>query len=77
MVHFTIAESMVIPTMFKVEGELNMKILCLRTDSGRKYLSNEFTIYLQEHKIRRQLTCPNTPKQNGVAERKNRHLAET
>lgn len=26
--------------------------------------------------IRRQLTCPNTPQQNGVAERKNRHLAE-
>ena len=45
----------------KIEGELNMKILCLRTDSGREYLSNEFTIYLQEHKIRRQLTCPNTP----------------
>ena len=61
----------------KIEGELNTKILCLRTDNGREYLSNEFTIYLKEHKIRRQLTCPNTPQQNGVAERKNRHLAET
>ena len=61
----------------KIEGELNMKILCLRTDNGKEYLSNEFTIYLRERKIRRQLTCPNTPKQNGVVERKNRHLAET
>ena len=61
----------------KIEGELNMKILCLRTDNEREYLSNEFTIYLNEHKIRRQLTCLNTPQQNGVAECKNRHLAET
>ena len=51
----------------KIEGELNMKIQCLRTDNGREYLSNEFTIYLKEHKIIRQLTCPNTPQQNGVA----------
>lgn len=61
----------------KVEGELNKEIKCIRTDNGREYLSNEFTNYLKEHKIRRQLTCPNTPQQNGVAERKNRHLAET
>ena len=33
--------------------------------------------YLQENKIRRQLTCPYTPQQNGISERKNRHLAET
>ena len=31
----------------KIEGELNIKILCLRTDNGREYLSNEFTIYLK------------------------------
>ena len=37
----------------KIEGELNMKIICLCTDNGREYLSNEFTIYLKEHKIRR------------------------
>ncbi|GMI77806.1 hypothetical protein HRI_001449800 [Hibiscus trionum] len=61
----------------KIESELNEKIQCLRTDNGKEYLSTEFTTYLQEHKIRRQLTCPNTPQQNGVAERKNRHLAET
>ncbi|KAL4272543.1 hypothetical protein GQ457_13G024990 [Hibiscus cannabinus] len=61
----------------KVESELDEKIMCLRTDNGKEYLSTEFTIYLQEHKIRRQLTCLNTPQQNGVAERKNRHLAET
>jgi transposase InsO family protein len=61
----------------KIEGELSKKVKCIRTDNGREYLSHEFTNYLKDHKIRRQLTCPNTPQQNGVAERKNRHLAET
>ena len=31
----------------KIEGELSMKIQCLRTYNGREYLSNEFTIYLK------------------------------
>ena len=60
----------------KIEGELNMNIQCLRTDNEREYLSSDFTMYIKKHKIRRQLTCPNTPQQNGVAEHKNRHLAE-
>ena len=41
----------------KIEGELDKKIQCLRTDNGREYLSNEFTIYLKNHKINSQLTC--------------------
>ena len=61
----------------KIKGELIMKSQCLCTDNGREYLSNEFTIYFKEHRIRWQLTCPNTPQQNGVAEHKNRHFAET
>jgi transposase InsO family protein len=61
----------------KVESDVDKKIQCLRTDNGREYVSHEFDTYLKKHKIRRQLTCPNTPQQNGVAERKNRHIAET
>ena len=45
----------------KIDGELNMKIQCLRIDNGREFLSNEITVYPKEHKIRRQWTCPNTP----------------
>lgn len=60
-----------------VERELGRKIKCLRTDNGGEYTSNEFNNYLKEFNIRRQLTCAKTPQQNGVAERKNRHLAET
>ncbi|CAL1391452.1 unnamed protein product [Linum trigynum] len=60
----------------KVEAELGRRIKVLRTDNGGEYKSDEFYDYLKRHKIRRQLTCPRTPQQNGVAERKNRHLAE-
>ena len=59
-----------------VEGEIGEKICCLRSDNGGEYTSNEFDQYLHECGIRRQFTCANTPQQNGVAERKNRHLAE-
>nr|CAD1829790.1 unnamed protein product [Ananas comosus var. bracteatus] len=61
----------------KVEGQTGYKIRCMRTDNGGEYTSAEFSAYLRECKIRRQLTCPRTPQQNGIAERKNRHLAET
>ncbi|KAM2723556.1 hypothetical protein EV1_026500 [Malus domestica] len=58
------------------EGEVGKKIRCLRTDNGGEYSSREFSQYLRECRIRHQYICANTPQQNGVAERKNRHLAE-
>ncbi|KAE8692620.1 tir-nbs resistance protein [Hibiscus syriacus] len=58
------------------EGEVGKKICCLRTDNGGEYRSNEFSQYLRKCRIRHQYTCANTPQQNGVAERKKRHLAE-
>jgi transposase InsO family protein len=58
------------------EGEVGKKIGCLRTDNGGEYSSSEFSQYLRECRIRYQYTCANTPQQNGIAERKNRHLAE-
>nr|KAJ0210601.1 hypothetical protein LSAT_V11C400160610 [Lactuca sativa] len=63
---------------FKTEAERDGKhrVLRLRSDNGGEYLAKEFVDYLREHKIGRKLTCPNTPQQNRVSERKNRHLAE-
>lgn len=60
----------------KVESELRKSIWCLRINNEREYVSREFDTYLNEHKIRRQLTCPNTPQQNDIAKQKNRHIAE-
>ena len=46
----------------------------LRSDNGREYISNDFCSELNKQGILQQLTCPYTPEQNGVAERKNRHI---
>ncbi|GKV12767.1 hypothetical protein SLEP1_g23879 [Rubroshorea leprosula] len=61
----------------KVEQTVGKKIQCLRTDNEGEYTSKEFSDYLQDNRIRRQLTCPYTPQQNGVTEWKNGHLGET
>ena len=59
-----------------VEKETGMHIKCLRSDGGGEYFSNEFSRFLYEQGIKRQFTCRYTPQQNGVAERKNMHIAE-
>ncbi len=41
-----------------------------------KILSNEFSEYLKEHGIQRKYSCSYSPQQNGVAERKNKHIVK-
>jgi hypothetical protein len=60
-----------------IEKQTQQQLSCLRTYRGGEYLSTEFTTYCKTHGIRRQLITAGTPQQNGVAERKNRHLCET
>jgi hypothetical protein len=57
-----------------VENESNCKMLCLRTDRGGEFTSNEFNEYCCGNGIKRQLTTAYTPQQNEVYERKNRTL---
>ncbi len=59
-----------------VEKEKGVSIKCLRSDGGGEYFSNEFSDYLKEHRIQRKYSCSYSPQQNGVAERKYRHIAE-
>jgi len=59
-----------------VEKEKGVNIKCLRSDGGGEYFSNEFSEYLKEHGIQRKYSCSYSPQQNGVAERKNMHIAE-
>ena len=61
----------------QVEREMSLSLACLRTDRGGEYLSSEFNTYCTRQGIQRQFTAAYTPQQNGVAERKNRHLCET
>ncbi|KAL1204528.1 Retrovirus-related Pol polyprotein from transposon TNT 1-94 [Cardamine amara subsp. amara] len=59
-----------------VTNHFNANIKVLRSDNGGEYTSNTFKAHLANHGILHQTSCPYTPQQNGVAERKNRHLME-
>uniref|UniRef100_A0A1J3DVK1 Retrovirus-related Pol polyprotein from transposon TNT 1-94 n=2 Tax=Noccaea caerulescens TaxID=107243 RepID=A0A1J3DVK1_NOCCA len=59
-----------------VSNHYNAKIKTLRSDNGGEYTSQAFKQYLNKNGIIHQTSCPYTPQQNGVAERKNRHLME-
>eukprot|EP00268_Persea_americana_P059265 TRINITY_DN7252_c0_g2_i3.p1 TRINITY_DN7252_c0_g2~~TRINITY_DN7252_c0_g2_i3.p1 ORF type:complete len:904 (-),score=94.40 TRINITY_DN7252_c0_g2_i3:300-3011(-) len=59
-----------------VENQFSTTIKILRSDSGGEYVSKEFQTFLQSKGIISQRSCPYTPQQNGVSERKNRHLLD-
>ncbi|KAL0641877.1 hypothetical protein Bca4012_102975 [Brassica carinata] len=59
-----------------VSNQYNATVKVLRSDNGGEYISNAFKSHLAKHGIVHQSSCPYTPQQNGVAERKNRHLME-
>jgi hypothetical protein len=52
------------------------KIKILRSDNGGEYTSKEFVSFCRDVGIKRELTTPYNPQQNGVAERKNRTMLE-
>ena len=53
------------------------RIKYLQSDNGTEYLTKEFEDVLDQNGIKRRLTVPHLPEQNGIAERKNRTLIET
>lgn len=59
-----------------VEGEVGMKIRTFRTDRGGEFNSLNFNKFCEQEGIKRNLTAPYTPQQNGVVERKNRTLLD-
>jgi transposase InsO family protein len=59
-----------------VEKQIRQPLSCLRTDRGGEFTSLAFNSYCKLYRIRRQLTVARIPQQNGMAERKNRHLYE-
>ena len=62
---------------FQTATNAGSQIECLRSDNGGEYSSREFHEYLHENGIRHEFTVPNSPQQNGVAERMNRTLIES
>lgn len=59
-----------------VENQFQTKISIFRSDNGTEYFNECLENFLKEKGIQHQSTCRGTPKQNGIAERKNKHLLE-
>ena len=59
-----------------VETQFEKKVKVLRSDNGTEYTNRAMQDFLRGNGIVHQTTCVNTPEQNGVAERKNRHILE-
>jgi transposase InsO family protein len=59
-----------------LETQFSARIKVLRSDSGGEYMSNEFHAFFQSKGIISQRSCPSTPQQNSVTERKNHHLLD-
>ncbi|GJT67256.1 retrovirus-related pol polyprotein from transposon TNT 1-94 [Tanacetum coccineum] len=79
-VYFLKNKSEVFNTFMKwkaaVENETNLWVKCLKSDNGGEYSSRDFIEYYAENGFRMLKTVPETPQQNGVAERMNRTLNE-
>ena len=48
----------------------------MHSDNGREYINHQFQKYFQQHGLQHETSCSYTPQQNGVSERKNRHILE-
>ena len=60
-----------------VKTQFSSTIKTLRLDGGGEYTSKSFESFLCSNGINHQISCPYTPQQNGLVERKHRHLIET
>ncbi|PKU73081.1 Retrovirus-related Pol polyprotein from transposon TNT 1-94 [Dendrobium catenatum] len=60
-----------------VEKQFSTQIKIFRSDAGGEYSSIPFRNFLSTKGIIHQFSCPYTPQQNGLAERKHRHIIET
>jgi hypothetical protein len=52
------------------------KIKAIRLDNGGEYTSEEFVNFCKDVRIKREITTPYNPQQNGVAKRKNKTIIE-
>ncbi|GKA27428.1 retrovirus-related pol polyprotein from transposon TNT 1-94, partial [Tanacetum coccineum] len=59
-----------------IQTQFQKSIQVVRSDNGGEYMNSQMNLFFQSKGIVHQTTCPHTPEQNGVAERKNRLLLE-
>ena len=59
-----------------IQTQFESPIKRLRSDYGREYVNQNFSKFLHKNGVVHELTCVDTPQQNGVAKSQNRHLLE-
>ena len=59
-----------------VENQYQTKIGSFQCDGGGEFTSRKLTDHLQQCGIKQLISCPYTSQQNGLAERKHRHIIE-
>ena len=59
-----------------VENQFDVKIKEFQSDGGGEFTSIQMKTHLKNSGIQQRISCPYTPQQNGVAERKHRHIVE-
>ena len=59
-----------------VQTQFHKNIQILRSDNGREYFKNALGQFFLEKGIVHQSSCIDTPQQNDLVERKNKHLLE-
>ncbi|KAM1354495.1 hypothetical protein PS2_028626 [Malus domestica] len=60
-----------------VLNHFSVSIKTLQSDGGGEYIGKQFQSFLVQNGITHHMSCPHTPEQNGLAERKHRHIIET
>ena len=58
----------------EIHTQFHVYIQNLRSDNAKEYVLEQFQSFMLQHGILHQTSCVDTLAQNGVAERKNRHL---
>ncbi|XP_024165520.1 uncharacterized protein LOC112172419 [Rosa chinensis] len=59
-----------------VRTQYDAHVKVFRSDNGGEFVNHSFHEYFQHHDIIHQTSCPQTPEQNGVSERKNSHVLD-
>lgn len=58
-----------------IQNIFHKTIKFLQSDNGTKYVNNAFSHYCKFLGIQQRFSCPHTPQQNGLTERKHHHIA--
>lgn len=59
-----------------VQNPFQTTIVTFQCDGGGEFISNQFLLHLQNNGIQQLLSCPHTPQQNCLAERRHKHIVE-